>query len=231
MNTKIYQADRVLLGMLVVLAFTLQLTTEAQAAKRGWYVGGGSAASSVTEGLEGDGCYSRNNSCTNTVVVYPGKLEPGGGLALQAGFRFSEGFSLDYFTATTTHEAEHEAFAGETQEVGLFSGLLGPRFHFLMFGDVELFFRLGIGWYAVEYMNAAKVSGKSGLEKASFQGQGYGFGTGLEIFFDQIGLEFGYTQQNASLDTLTAGNEESSIDALEITFVSTNLSVLYHFGN
>ncbi len=71
-------------------------------------------------------------------------------------------------------------------------------------GDVlELFGRIGLGGYELEYerinfpsSNAAAAA----VDDARFSGRGGALGIGVEVIFDSWGLEVAYTAQSAILD-------------------------------
>ena len=218
----------------IVFLFLLVLISnavESKAAKRGWYVGGGVATQALSGGFEEGVCYSTEPGCTGT-VIFPGQFDSGRGMAINAGFRFSQNFSLDFFKASTEHEAEHPALPNTVQKATLESSLLGPRIHFGIGTDaLEFFLRGGYAMYGLEYDKATSTDGGKASKYALFSGSGWGYGVGLEIFFRKIGVELGYTRYNGNLDLLFADGSLDKIDPVDIQITTTNISVAYHFGN
>ncbi|MDH5751912.1 MAG: outer membrane beta-barrel protein [Deltaproteobacteria bacterium] len=211
----------------LILMVTFFISTPAQA-RKGWYLGGGLAKQSMSGGFEGNDGYMDPGM---TVVVAPGKLAPGSGLALLLGYGFNENASLEYYFSSTSHSARFDAPGFPGQSATLSAGIIGPRFS-TDSDNLSLFARLGLSAGILTYENAATSDGVNYFE-AEFSGGGTGYGVGFEKIFGKWGLEVSFNKISVTFDELSvktaSGTLAGAIPGKGASITNTSALFSYHF--
>lgn len=198
-------------------------------AKQGFYIGIGAAQQKVSGDLDGSHSYS---DPSGSPIFVDGELDGGAiGLAFQAGYGFNENFALEYRYAQTAHKAKSDVVNAES-DAKFTSQMYGAKLSTSMGKRAELFLRGGYGVYDVDYDDFSR-SGPLLTTKGSvnFHGTGTVLGLGFEIFFQELGVEFGYTQHNFKLDRATPENGDELGLKSDLSGTATTMDVMFswHF--
>ena len=202
-------------------------------AREGIYVTVGAAGQSISGDLERSQRIQRIPGVAMSDELRAGKPDAGNGFAVGGGFGLSRNLTLDLLVVVTRHDALFDEGTGAplSQEATLTAVLAGIKL-VAPLGDVlELFGRIGLGGYELEYDQINfPSSGGAAVDDARFSGRGGALGLGVEVIFDSWGLEFSYTHHRASLDSVDTLNFPSDFDpSLSIAIDTATVLFIYHF--
>jgi hypothetical protein len=212
---------------ILVLGLAIGLAGGAQA-RQGGFIGVGLAGISASGDLDG------NHVATDltTEVEVAGKLGSGGGLFLNGGYGANAYLGFEILFSASSHTATSNLGGpvppSTTATVGLL--LLGVRLTVPVSDNFDLFARLGIGSSVVTYKDysISLLGGANG--NATFSGGATGYGLGMEFVGEHVGVEFGYTLFNASIDKASGTHLNGTFSpAIKETFSVADLAITYHF--
>ena len=217
-----------LLALLTALAGTAT-------AREGFYLGGGLASQSVSGDLDGT---QGILATSQTVVIIPGALDTGSGLALLVGYGFIPMLSVEYLFASTSHKASTN-LVNLDSDATLAAGLIGLRANLLVDDNLELFARLGVSSGIAEYKSyALHGSMQSGTfvynstSSAKFTGAGIGYGVGAELFLAKVGFGASYSVLAVNFTQAEGGGASGALPStLSSSITQLALTVTYSFGN
>ncbi len=225
--------DRICAGMgamVAVLALLLWLATPAlaQRSDRPGYLGVGLTSSAVDSDLDGNGFFVND---TNTIQVFPGKLDDGTGFHLMIGGRITDIIAIEGLLIVTGHDATHAAFPGETQEAAIATLLGNARFMLPLGDSFDLFARVGLGLTTLSYEDAVVLPPSTVRQEATMSGGTFAVGGGLTVHLDPIALELSMLNQSTDLDSLEAAGETGGINDVALDVNSVLLTLVVAFGN
>lgn len=176
-------------------------------ARQGFYFGVGAAQTSVGSGL--DGTHSYQDPSGNPQFV-DGKMKDGSGVAAEVGYGFNRHFGVEYLYEDTSHTASSTVASG-TSNAEFISQVFGIRLTAPFSKRFEAFLRGGYGMYEADYSTFSKNAANQ-RGKVAFDGTGSAIGAGFEMFFQELGIELGYTQHSFAMDRAKpAGGQSLSL--------------------
>ncbi len=192
------------------------------------YLGAGIVRASASGDLKGVRSFS--DDPTTRPIVFPGKLEDGGGLTLLGGAMVLDWLGLELELNATRHDSTHNDLLGEQIDADLFSLFAAVRFLGAITDSWEVFGRIGLGGHTLSYENNTIVPGSSIRLDSDLSGVGFMAGVGTAILFGPVGIELSVSQHEVTFSSLDTADDHEDIPDADMSFTKVSLTLFVHFS-
>ena len=220
---------RLVLGLIAMAALLLFAAAAAPLqAREQIYLGAGIVRASASGDLDGN--LSFVPTTAGGPVVFPGKLEDGGGLTLLGGAMVLDWLGLELELNATRHDSTHNGLPGEQIDADLFSLFAAVRFLGAITDSWEVFGRVGLGGHTLSYENNTTVPGSSIRLDSELSGVGFMAGVGTAILFGPVGIELSVSRHEVTFTSLDTADDTGDIPDADMSFTKVGLTVFAHFS-
>ncbi len=227
---------RLVLGLIAMDALLLFAAAAAPLqAREKIYLGAGIVRASASGDLKGVRSFS--DDPTTRPIVFPGKLEDGGGLTLLGGAMVLDWLGLELELNATRHDSAHSRLPTDSSlpreqiDADLFSLVAAARFLWAVTDSWEVFGRIGLGGHTLSYDENTTVPGNNVVRLDSeLSGVGLMAGVGTAILFGPVGIELSVSQHEVTFSHLTTEDEVDSFPDTDMSFTKVSLTLFVHFS-
>ncbi len=192
------------------------------------YLGAGIVRASASGDLDGNLFFVSQD--VGGLLVFPGKLEDGGGLTLLGGAMVLDWLGLELELNGTRHDSTHNGLPGEQIDADLFSLIAAVRFLGAITDSWEVFGRVGLGGHTLSYDNNTTVPGSSLRLDSELSGFGFMAGVGTAIIFGPVGIELSVSQHEVTFSSLDTADDTRDIPDADMSFTKVSLTLFVHFS-
>lgn len=192
------------------------------------YLGAGIVRASASGDLDGNLFFVSQD--VGGLLVFPGKLEDGGGLTLLGGAMVLDWLGLELELNATRHDSTHNGLPGEQIDADLFSLIAAVRFLGAITDSWEVFGRVGLGGHTLSYENNTTVPGSSLRLDSELSGFGFMAGVGTAILLGPVGIELSVSQHEVTFTDLDTADDHGDIPDADMSFTKVSLTLFVHFS-